>query len=145
MKMRHGIVLACTQADLRFPSCDTVAALPERTLMKHNPSIALHHKLAAAAMAVAWMALPLPALAQYHHGPPPPHYDHHDYHGHYDNHYHYDDHHDDSGAIVAGALLGVAAGVAISNANTPQPPPTVVYTSPPPPPPPGVVYYNDGY
>jgi hypothetical protein len=117
-------------------------------LMKHNPSIAGRNTLAAAAMAVACMALPLPVLAQYHHGPPPAHYEHHDYHGHYDNHYsHYDhyDHHDNSGAIVAGALLGVAAGVAISNANTPQPPPTVVYTSPPPPPPPGVVYYNDGY
>ena len=120
--------------------------------MKHHSSIALHHKLAAAAIAVAWLALPLPVLAQYHHGPPPQHYDHHEYHGHYDNHYdyhhdHYDhyDHYDNGGAVVAGALLGVAAGVAISNANTPQPPPTVVYTSPPPPPPPGVVYYNDGY
>lgn len=117
--------------------------------MKHNPSIAGRYKLAAAVMAVACMALPLPVLAQYHHGPPPAHYDHHDYHGHYDNHYdnhygHYD-HYDNGGAVVAGALLGVAAGVAISSANTPQPPPTVVYTSPPPPPPPGVVYYNDGY
>jgi len=116
--------------------------------MKRNPSIAVHHKLAAAAIAVAWLALPLSAQAQYHHGPPPEHYDHHDYHGHYDHHdYHYDhyDHHDNSGAVVAGALLGVAAGVAISNSNAPQPPPTVVYSSPPPPPPPGVVYYNDGY
>lgn len=117
--------------------------------MKHNPSIAGRYKLAAAVMAVACMALPLPVLAQYHHGQPPAHYDHHDYHGHYDNHYdnhygHYD-HYDNGGAVVAGALLGVAAGVAISSANTPQPPPTVVYTSRPPPPPPGVVYYNDGY
>lgn len=112
--------------------------------MKHS-SNALRQKLAAAAVVAACMALPVPVLAQYHHGPPPAHYDHHDYHRdyHYD-HYDRDYHHDNSGAIVAGALLGVAAGVAISNSQ-PQPPPTVVYTSPPPPPPPGVYYYDDGY
>jgi len=113
--------------------------------MKHASSIALRHRLAAAVLATVWMASPLPALAQYHHGPPP-HYDHHDDRGRY-NHYddHYDHGHSDTGAIVAGALLGVAAGVAISSANTPQPPPTVVYSQPPPPPPPGVVYYDNGY
>lgn len=110
-----------------------------------RPSIALHQKVIAAAVAVAWMAMPVPVLAQYHHGPPP-HYDHHDYHRdyHYDHRDYYHHDHDDSGAIVAGALLGVAAGVAISNSQ-PQPPPTVVYTTPPPPPPPGVYYNDDGY
>ncbi|AHX16346.1 hypothetical protein CH75_13445 [Dyella jiangningensis] len=115
------------------------------------------HRLAWAAtplVTLAWFALPLQAMAQDHHHRDyaPPHYEH-DRHGHYDrddrdyheyHEYHHD--HDDTGAIVAGALLGVAAGTVIVNANTPQPPPTVVYTSPPPPPPPGVVYYeDDGY
>jgi hypothetical protein len=114
--------------------------------MKPASSVALRHRFAALAIAAAWLALPLPVLAQYHHGPPPAHYDHHYDHGHYDHYDHHDYHHgNDTGAVVAGALLGVAAGVAISNANTPQPPPTVVYSQPPPPPPPGVVYYDDGY
>lgn len=108
--------------------------------MNRNRHFHLHHKIVAACIAAAWVAMPLPALAQYHRHEPPPRYDR--YHG-YDRHYRG---HDDTGAVVAGALLGVAAGAAIVGASTPQPPPTVVYTSPPPPPPPGVVYYqDDGY
>ena len=107
--------------------------------MKHAPSFALRHRIAAASIAAIWAAMPLSALAQhYRHGPPPPRYDR----GHYDRHR---GGHDNTGAIVAGALLGVAAGALITNAATPQPPPPVVYSSPPPPPPPGVVYYDQGY
>lgn len=108
--------------------------------MNRNTHFHLHHKIAAAFIATALMAMSMPTLAQYHRGPPPR-YDR--YHGH-DNRYRGG--HNDGGAVIAGALLGVAAGAAIVGASTPQPPPTVVYTSPPPPPPPGVVYYQqDGY
>ncbi|GLQ95068.1 hypothetical protein [Dyella acidisoli] len=54
----------------------------------------------------------------------------------------------DSGALIAGALLGVVAGAVIANstANAAAPPPgAVVYTQAPPPPPPGVVYYQNNY
>jgi len=51
---------------------------------------------------------------------------------------------DNGGAVLVGALLGVAAGVAISNSYS-RPPPDVVYRRDPPPPPPGVVYYDNGY
>jgi hypothetical protein len=136
--------------DLRFPPCHTTAQ-PEGMSMKARHTKNLPQWIVTPLVTAAWLALPLQAMAQdrYHHdrAPPPPHYEH-DRYGHYDHReYHeYDEHRDDTGAIVAGALLGVAAGVVIVNSNTPQPPPTVVYTSPPPPPPPGVVYYeDDGY
>ncbi|MBV8156591.1 MAG: hypothetical protein JO278_02975 [Dyella sp.] len=107
----------------------------------------LRHWIVAPLMAAAWLTLPLQALAQDRdhdrHDHEPPHYQH-DRYGHDDRGYHeYHHDHDDTGAIVAGALLGVAAGAVIVNSTAPQPPPTVVYTSPPPPPPPGVVYYED--
>jgi len=135
--------------------------------MNRHSRHTLPHQIAATFLAIAWAALPVSVSAQdYRHdhdrGRPPAHYDHDRYdqrnrYEHYDRddqrnryeHYDRDDRyrgHDNSGAIIAGALLGVAAGAVIVGSTAPQPPPTVVYTSPPPPTPPGVVYYEDnGY
>ncbi|WP_158882320.1 hypothetical protein [Rhodanobacter sp. L36] len=104
--------------------------------MTHASRTPLSRQVAAVFLAVVMAASALPAHAQrYRHGgyhrPPPPRY--HDRNrGHGNGH----------GNLIAGALLGVIAGAAISNASQ-RPPPDVVYSNAPPPPPPGVVYYDD--
>jgi hypothetical protein len=50
----------------------------------------------------------------------------------------------DTGAIVGGALLGLAAGALVGGALAPTPPPPVYYAAPPPSPPPPAVYYGYG-
>lgn len=105
----------------------------------------LYRRLGTAILVTAVVASSFSAQAQYdrrdgYRGRPVPQYR--------DRHYDYrrDNHGNNGGALIAGALLGVIAGTAIANSNTPQPPPEVVYRSAPPPPPPGVVYYdNNGY
>ena len=52
-------------------------------------------------------------------------------------------HHDNTGAIVGGALLGLGIGAVLGGAVA-APPPAVIYAPPPPPPrypPPPAVYY----
>ncbi|WP_266157893.1 hypothetical protein [Dyella silvatica] len=108
----------------------------------------LHRPLAAAVLVAVIMASSFSAQAQYdrrdgYRGRPAPTYRD----RRYDNRRDYrDDRRNNGGALIAGALLGVIAGAAMTNANTPQPPPEVIYRTAPPPPPPGVVYYdNSGY
>jgi len=109
--------------------------------MTRTSRIPWHRQLAMTSLAVLVAASALPVQAQYRHGygyRPVPHrpYRPEPRRG------------NDSGALVAGALLGVVAGAVIANAaNSPAAPPpgAVVYTQAPPPPPPGVVYYDNGY
>lgn len=98
-------------------------------------------QLAVAALVATVIASPLPVLAQYRHG---------DYRGRPVPHRPYRPEYrrgNDTGALIAGALLGVVAGAILANssASAAAPPPGVVYTQPAPPPPPGVVYYQQAY
>lgn len=107
--------------------------------MTHTSRSPLYRPIAMAVVAIAMAASTLPAQAQRYghggyHGRPAPRYDNRRYYDHRGNG------HGNGGALIAGALLGAIAGVAISN-STQQAPPPVVYSTAPPPPPPGVVYY----
>jgi len=58
----------------------------------------------------------------------------------------YDNGGSDVGGVIAGALLGLVVGSALSNAAAPPSPPTVIYEQAPPPlPPPTVIYQQPGY
>lgn len=120
--------------------------------MTHPTGSLLSRSLATAFITAAMIASALPAHAQnygrggYHGRPPPrPQYNHHNNHNNHNNYYNNRGRGGNGNSgLIAGALLGVIAGVAITSAAQ-RPPPDVVYSSPPPPPPPGVVYYTNSY